>query len=113
MRVATRHPGDLSPWNTLVAVCAPEAASRDLSRWLHAAVRAAFPATDAQSYEVKAATLLNRRQFEHSAERRRLVEDVTGLIGNDHSRRQQAKAWRGPRPPEQLLSLTSKVASRM
>lgn len=73
-------PGDLSPWNTLVAVCTPESASRDMSRWLHAAVRASFPATDPQVYEVKAATLLNRRQYEHSAERRRLVADVTSLM---------------------------------
>ena len=51
-----------------------------MSRWLHAAVRAAFPATDPQVYEVKAATLLNRRQYEHSAERRRLVADVTSLM---------------------------------
>lgn len=73
-------PGDLSPWNTLVAVCIPENASRDMSRWLHAAVRAAFPATDPQTCEVKAATLLNRRQYEHSTERRRLVSDVTSLM---------------------------------
>lgn len=73
-------PTDPSPWNTLVAVCSPEEASRDLSRFLHSAIRAAFPSTNPQLYEIKAANLLNRRQFEHSPERRRLVDDVTRIL---------------------------------
>jgi hypothetical protein len=63
-----------------VAVCIPEGSSRDLSRWLHAAVRAVYPTMDPQTYEIKAADLLARRQFEHSVERRRLVLEVTELL---------------------------------
>ncbi len=73
-------PGDASPWNTLTAVCIPEHASRDLSRWLHATVRSVYPTMDPQTYEIKAAHLLNRRQFEHSQDRQRLVREVTGIM---------------------------------
>ena len=73
-------PNDPSPWNTLTAVCIPEGASRDLSRWLHSTVRAVYPNVDPQQYEIKAADLLNRRQFMHSVERQRLVSDITGVM---------------------------------
>jgi hypothetical protein len=74
------RPNDPSPWNTLVAVCIPETSSRDLSRWLHSTVRSVYPAIDPQEYEVKAASLLGRRQFEHGVLRRRLVSEVTDLL---------------------------------
>lgn len=74
------RPKDPSPWSTLTAVCIPEAASRDLSRWLHSTVRAIYPAIDPQEIEIKAAHFLSRRQFEHSVERRRLIAEVSGLI---------------------------------
>ena len=74
------RPKDPSSWNTLTAVCIPERASRDLSRWLFSTVRAVYPGTDPQTYEIKAADLLNRRQFQHSAERRRLVSELSALI---------------------------------
>lgn len=74
------RPRDPSPWNTLVAVCVPESASRDLSRWLFSAVRAVYPNINPETYEVKAADLLARRQFEHSPERRRLVGELTDLV---------------------------------
>lgn len=53
------RPKDPSPWSTLTAVCIPEAASRDLSRWLHSTVRAIYPAIDPQEIEIKAAHFLN------------------------------------------------------
>jgi hypothetical protein len=73
-------PTDSSPWSTLAAVCLPESASRDLTKRLHAKVKYVYPNLDPDTYEVKAADLLNRHQFERSPARRTLVSEVAQLL---------------------------------
>lgn len=51
-----------------------------MSRRLHAKVRAVYPGKDPLTIELKAAHLLNRRQFEHSPQRQQMVSEIIQLF---------------------------------
>lgn len=74
------QPQDGNVWSTLTAICTPEKSSRELSRRLHAKVREVYPKVQADGYELKASVVLNRRQYEHMADKRKLVAEVTELL---------------------------------
>lgn len=74
-------PGDRSAWNTVVALCLPESASDELSAWRDSAIRTVYPNVDPENYEIRATRVLAQRRYEHTAQRRQLVAQVTDLIG--------------------------------
>jgi hypothetical protein len=77
-------------------------------------MRTVYPGQDPMSIELKAATLLNRRQFERSPQRQAMVAEVVNLLESNavsifgiRMRRPVVKpAWPAPRvdPPSRLLT---------
>jgi Protein of unknown function (DUF3800) len=73
-------PGDPNPWSTLVAVCVPETASRDVSRRLFGKTLRVYGGRDPDGIELKASKLLNRRQFDRNPQRQAMVEELLHLF---------------------------------